>query len=88
MNGFCVEMSAWCFDRKWWLHAYVGMTTFDLYTYMYLNEVNFQVCSREICFPYLPFMLPWIDSPQGHPFGIVPLHSRARVSSLKGLPPW
>jgi hypothetical protein len=63
-------MSAWCFDRKWWLHAYIGMTTFGLYrnSYMYLKEFSFQVCSREICFPYLSHMMPWIDFPTGTPF--------------------
>ena len=37
MNGFCVEMFAWCFDRKWWLHAYVRMTTFSLYIFEWIQ---------------------------------------------------
>jgi hypothetical protein len=22
MNDFSIKLSVWCFDQKWWLHAY------------------------------------------------------------------
>jgi hypothetical protein len=63
------------FDQKWWLHAYIGKTTYDLHIYLYiyiyiyiLNGFNIQVCSREIYSLILSQVMPWIDLPTGEPF--------------------
>jgi hypothetical protein len=36
MNDFSMKLSVWCFDQKWWLHAYIGKTTYDLRIYIYI----------------------------------------------------
>jgi hypothetical protein len=60
------------FDQKWWLHAYIGKTIYDLtyiFVYMYiLNGFSIQVCSREIYSLILSQVMPWIDLPTGTPF--------------------
>jgi hypothetical protein len=40
INGFCIEVFAWCFDRKWWMHAYTCMTIFGLFIYIYIEQVQ------------------------------------------------
>jgi hypothetical protein len=35
INGFGIEVFAWCFDKKWWMHAYTR-----IYIYI-LNKFKF-----------------------------------------------
>jgi hypothetical protein len=40
INGFCIEVFSWCFDRKWWMHAYIGMAIVGSYIYIYIEQVQ------------------------------------------------
>jgi hypothetical protein len=47
MNGLSIRLSVWCFDQKWWLHAYNGKTTYGLcfinfYLYAYRSNSDFK----------------------------------------------
>ena len=47
INGFSIRLSVWCFDHKWWLHAYNGKTKYGLcfinsYIYVYRSNSDFK----------------------------------------------
>jgi hypothetical protein len=88
INGFCIEMSAWCFDQKWWMHAYTCMTIFGLlYIYIYTEQVQISSPSSGELSPTLNSRDVLVGFPQRHLLlGRFPHYSRAGVSSLKGLP--
>jgi hypothetical protein len=61
------------FDQKWWLHAYIGKTTYDLciyyiYIYVYFERIQYSSLFSGNLFPYLSQVMPWIDLPIGTPF--------------------
>jgi hypothetical protein len=86
-NGFCIEVFAWCFDRKWWLHTYTCNDHIRfIYIYIYIEQVQISSPFSGDLSLYLTHAMHLVGFPHRNPSGKVPSHSRAGVSSLKGLP--
>jgi hypothetical protein len=73
MNGLSIRLSVWCFDQKWWLHAYNGKTTYGLCFTNYIIYAIYELIQTSSLlsgdlFLCLSYLMPWIDFLTKAPF--------------------